>query len=421
MNTENRLTHVDGEKSIEAGGSDYVKLVRGYNANQTNAFSDLLSERLASFYMISSLDINNDMSLMLSLRTDGSSLYQKKWNIYPSIGANYDFSRFNLPFAINASAGRSGMLTRPESYRGELIGLGKYYNNTQLGITQLYHPFTEAKSASVLQIDAGIDFFINKNMHVNTQFFNKRYDKLTYKRYLSNISGTDFQYENSGFALGMTGVEVSFDGILVQSDIFRWVTNLNVAFHKNTILDLPKNIEGTSLAKYSILEKGSSFTSLIVNDKGQQKVVGDSEMNFFGGFSNQFTFHNFSLSAKMVFGTGSKVVAESPASGKPATTPDNDPSKENNGELFVPKISSIENGNFLRLSNICLSYDLSSLIKIIQMRDVSLFVNIDNLYTFTNYSGQNPEENMVGIKEYNLLTTGTPLPASIAFGIKLHF
>ena len=185
MNTENRLTHVDGEKSIEAGGSDYVKLVRGYNANQTNAFSDLLSERLASFYMISSLDINNDMSLMLSLRTDGSSLYQKKWNIYPSIGANYDFSRFNLPFAINASAGRSGMLTRPESYRGELIGLGKYYNNTQLGITQLYHPFTEAKSASVLQIDAGIDFFINKNMHVNTQFFNKRYDKLTYKRYLS--------------------------------------------------------------------------------------------------------------------------------------------------------------------------------------------------------------------------------------------
>ena len=55
------------------------------------------------------------------------------------------------------------------------------------------------------------------------------------------------------------------------------------------------------------------------------------------------------------------------------------------------------------------------------MRDVSLFVNIDNLYTFTNYSGQNPEENMVGIKEYNLLTTGTPLPASIAFGIKLQF
>jgi len=51
----------------------------------------------------------------------------------------------------------------------------------------------------------------------------------------------------------------------------------------------------------------------------------------------------------------------------------------------------IENADYLRLSNITLGYDFKTLAKALPLAQARLFVTVQNLYTFTNYSGMDPE------------------------------
>jgi TonB-dependent starch-binding outer membrane protein SusC len=51
----------------------------------------------------------------------------------------------------------------------------------------------------------------------------------------------------------------------------------------------------------------------------------------------------------------------------------------------------IEDGDYLRISNVTLGYDLKKLVKSIPLAQARFFVAVQNLYTFTNYSGMDPE------------------------------
>jgi TonB-linked SusC/RagA family outer membrane protein len=51
----------------------------------------------------------------------------------------------------------------------------------------------------------------------------------------------------------------------------------------------------------------------------------------------------------------------------------------------------IENGDYLRISNLTLGYDFKKLIKALPLQQLRLFFTVQNLYTFTKYSGMDPE------------------------------
>jgi TonB-dependent starch-binding outer membrane protein SusC len=51
----------------------------------------------------------------------------------------------------------------------------------------------------------------------------------------------------------------------------------------------------------------------------------------------------------------------------------------------------IENGDFLRISNVTLGYDIKKLMKIVPVKQLRLFLTVQNLHTFTKYSGMDPE------------------------------
>lgn len=56
-----------------------------------------------------------------------------------------------------------------------------------------------------------------------------------------------------------------------------------------------------------------------------------------------------------------------------------------NSDIFI------ENADYLRLSNITFGYDLKKLFKVIPLEQARFFVTFQNLYTFTKYSGMDPE------------------------------
>ncbi|MEC5143155.1 Outer membrane receptor protein involved in Fe transport [Chitinophaga sp. 180180018-2] len=433
--TDDRLTSVDGKRSMENGGSNYVKVVTGYNAKQTNALSDHERERLLSFYGIWKWKYKEDLGVNMVLRADGSSLYKNKWALYPALGIHYDLKNtLSIPVKVNASIGKTGMLSRPEVYRGELEGYGDYYGGNYLGIGQLYPAFRDAKSVGVYQLDAGLSFALLHNLNFSINYFNKVYRDFTYQRYLSNINGIDYNYETGG-SLGLSGVELNLDVKWVQTRRFIWTSNFNIASYRNKVKSLPGDIENTSLAYLGALSKGDAVTSLVAYENKQQKIIGNSEPKAFGGFTNTFRYGNVAASLTMTYAWGAHTLAESFTSRYYADRVDNNFPLKNaetpyylinadaDGRTVYQGIRTIEEGSFIRLNKAAVSYHLGTLLggRLRRLSDMEVYVSGDNLFTLSRYSGINPEENITGIRKHDLSYTGTPLPSSVALGLKVGF
>ncbi|WP_152269426.1 TonB-dependent receptor plug domain-containing protein [Agriterribacter humi] len=431
-NTDDRLTSVNGQRSMENGGSDFVKVVTGYNASQTIALSNHNTEKLLSFYGTWKFKYKKDLDVNMVVRADGSSLYDQKWAWYPALGIHYDLKNsLNIPVKLNAGIGKTGVLSRPEVYRGQLDGYGDYYGGNYLGVGQLYPAFSGAKSISVTQIDAGVTVALGSVLNLSVDYFNRTYRDFTYQRYLSNISGIDYKYETGG-TLGLSGVEVTIDGAWIQSTHFSWTSNLNIAFYHNKIKELPDNIETTSLAHLGSLS-GAAVTSLVAWEGSQAKTIGNSEPKAFGGFTNTLRYRNISAAFTLTYAWGSDIAAESFNSRydaesvnyqfplKNAETPYYLINQDADGRSVYQGIRTIEDGSFVRLSRAAVSWHLNSVSKKVELSDLEIFVRGDNLLTLSRYSGINPEENITGSRRYDLMYTGTPLPASVALGIKVVF
>ncbi|MFT3701732.1 MAG: TonB-dependent receptor plug domain-containing protein [Agriterribacter sp.] len=432
-NTDDRLTYVNGERSMESGGSNFVKVVTGYNANQVVALSNHNIEKILSFYGTWKFKYKKDLDINLVARADGSSLYDKKWALYPAVGIHYDLkNNLKIPVKINAGIGRTGVLSRPEAYRGQLDAYGDYYGGNYLGIGELYAPFAGAKSVAVTQIDAGVTVALGSVVNLTVDYFNKTYSDFTYQRFQPNISGIDYKYETGG-KLGLSGIEVALDGTWIHSTHFSWTSNLNIAFYKNKVKSLPDDISNTNLA-YLGPVSGAPVTSIVAWQGTQAKTIGNSEPKAFGGFTNTLRYRNISAAFTITYAWGQDVAAESFNSRydaesvnyqfplKSAETPYYFVDQGTDGRAIYQGIRTVEDGSFVRLSRASVSYHFSSISKKVEaLSDLEIFVRGDNLLTLSRYSGINPEENITGIRRYDLMYTGTPLPTSVALGIKVVF
>ena len=86
----------------------------------------------------------------------------------------------------------------------------------------------------------------------------------------------------------------------------------------------------------------------------------------------------------------------------------------------------IEDGSYLRIKTLTLSYDFMDLIKLPAISKLRAYVTVQNLYTFTKYSGYNPEIGASTSWNANPLAFGIdnavyPMPRTVLFGIDLSF
>jgi TonB-linked SusC/RagA family outer membrane protein len=84
----------------------------------------------------------------------------------------------------------------------------------------------------------------------------------------------------------------------------------------------------------------------------------------------------------------------------------------------------VEDGSFLRVKNVTLGYRFPKLFGGKVIKNARVYVNVQNLYTFTNYEGYNPEVNTV--EGTDNLTPGMdfgtfPLTRTLTFGLNMSF
>ena len=82
----------------------------------------------------------------------------------------------------------------------------------------------------------------------------------------------------------------------------------------------------------------------------------------------------------------------------------------------------IQDGDFFRISNVTLGYDFAKLIKSKAISQARLYVQVQNLFTFTNYDGMDPEIGYGVDGWVSGIDVGYyPRPRSILFGVNLKF
>ncbi len=179
----------------------------------------------------------------------------------------------------------------------------------------------------------------------------------------------------------------------------------------------------------------------IISDYDRQ-IIGCAQPKFYGGITNTFTYKNFDLSIFMVFSYGNDIYNATKADMEGLQgsanqfhtilnrwTPDNQ--NTNIPRAVNVKLTSrpwdylVEDGSFLRIQNINLGYKLSenfvSRSRII--RSARIYASLQNFFTFTNYSGLDPEVSKYGQDNLGMGYDyyGYPMSKTILLGLNVNF
>lgn len=179
-----------------------------------------------------------------------------------------------------------------------------------------------------------------------------------------------------------------------------------------------------------------------VIDAGDKTVLGNAIPAHIGGFSNSFSYKGFDLSVLMQWSYGNKImnanrlifegnITEVPhfnqfASWTNRWTPENQTNelfRAGGGGPQVMSSRTLEDGSYLRLKTVSLGYTVpAKFIRSIKMRSLSINIAAQNLYTWTSYSGLDPEVSV----QNSTLTPGFDFSAyphsrTLVFGVKAAF
>lgn len=448
----------------------YITSAGKVESSSSNAFE----EGLQSFFGRFKYNYDNKYLLSFSLRRDGSSRFgeNNKYATLPAVSLAWrmgeeDFmSNLNSidEFKIKLSYGLTG---------NDKIGAFGYLNlystgynyNSKAGIIPTQIPNPDLKWETTHNYNFGLDIamFKEKIIFSTDIYYNKTTDLLL-NRPLPGSSGFASVSSNVG-ALENKGLEISINTNNIDSD-FKWTTDFNLSFNRNKILELYNDqpitevgrghnaaIVGEPISVFFMHESlgvDPSTGELIlrdVNEDGKiteddRKVVGNPNPDFTGGLTNSFKYKNFDMNIFLDFTYGNDIFngtrqyAESMKFG----TSDNqlatikDRWKQPGDETYIPRhngennltpLSShyIEDGSYLRIRQVSLGYNLAESFLEKYVNSARIFLKVDNLMTFTPYSGMDPEVNYSGV---GTLRAGTdfftyPQVRTYILGLSLNF
>lgn len=174
-------------------------------------------------------------------------------------------------------------------------------------------------------------------------------------------------------------------------------------------------------------------------DDNDQTLIGTPYPKHTGGFNNNFTYRNFDLNVFFQWSYGNKVLNANnifmeglngailgrnvKATYVNRWTPENQnttiPRSGSSGLSGVLSTRYIEDASFLRLKTISLGYNFrKDFIK--GLNSARVYVSAQNLYTWTNYSGPDPEVSTKGFGlSPGLDFSAYPIAQTIVFGLNI--
>jgi hypothetical protein len=302
------------------------------------------------------------------------------------------------------------------------------------------------------QLDIGIDAgLLGNRLRVTADYYKKKTTDLLYNVAITGVSGYQTMLKNIG-SLQNSGYEFA-----VESDnlagAFKWTTAINIAFNKNKVLELGGE-PYKSLDNSENISKSEDFRRLIVGEPvgvfwgyrfdgifqntdeanlqtgstspigvglrrykdlnddqkvdaaNDREILGDPNPDFFGGFTNTFSYKGVELNVFFQFSHGNEVYnydameLEIPTGGNNVykelanrwtpTNPSNVYPKASTNRAVLVSDRYVEDGSYLKLKTVSLSYSFPN-VKSKHIQGIRVYVTGQNLITWTKYRGYDPE------------------------------
>lgn len=345
-----------------------------------------------------------------------------------------------------------------------------------------YAPKTNAnpdlKWETKKEYNIGLDMsFLDGRLNANIDFYKRKSEDLLYKY---NVPVPPYlapeMWGNIG-TISNQGVEIGINATLIEKKDFTWNMNLNGSYNKNNVdklttadgdvqerfeLNLASPINGHWAVvtkvdapignfwgfKYAgVNEKGETMVYQLNEDKtiamgedgkpltlrwldakgseDNKTIIGNGMPKYYANMSHQFKYKNFDFSFLLrgVFGFDILNLGNAYQGVPTFNRVDNALKSALTSPVYdEPSITdaSVENGNFVKLDNITLGYNIPFK-ENKYISSLRLYGSIQNVATFTKYSGQNPEleinGTVVGVDDMDAY----PVARTYSLGVKISF
>jgi TonB-linked SusC/RagA family outer membrane protein len=428
------------------------------------------------FFAQETFGLGNRLFLTGAVRFDASSVFGKdnRWQFYPKTSASYLLSEENFwrnsslanivpSLKLRASWGKSGNLTAigpfdrftnytPVSYDGK-PGL---IPSTQIGTADI-------KPERQREYELGVDLsFLRDRAGLEFTYYNQHVTDLLFFRTLSPSTGFLTKLENVGI-LDNKGFEWLLRAVPIQTRNLRWNTTLTYSENRNKVdgieggrLILAESfgqvaaINGKPLGVfYSTRFARNPDGSLLLDANGLPQrerasrtngqpsgnlvpgVIGDPNPDFTASWINEleigrnlsvrtqfdavygFDVFNFTrrVGARPLYGNLKDYELELRGDLKQGT----------NEALFFILENWIEDGSFIKLRELAVSYDLQT--NVFGARGVRVSVIGRNLFSIDDYNGYDPEINtagqLTGVRSFDFVEV--PIPRTYSLGLTVNY
>ena len=368
-----------------------------------------------------------------TIRSDGSSKFgvNKKYSYFPSVAfkwqiSNEDFMKGSKVFStmgLRVSYGETGNQEFPAGSSKEQFALTSFNS-----APQVVNGNPNLKWESTKQFNAGLDFaFNNGRIYGSIDYYNKNTTDILFQTNAIQPAPSSLSFINLPNAhLVNSGVEVGLGASVIETKSISWNVTANVAYNNNIIKHFTDPNTGLNLLIQTgeISGQGVSGTlaQVITNNKpvnvfylkkfggfdanGNQIIsanpdfAGDPNPSVLAGFSSSLRYSKFTLGINMGGSFGFKLYNNT------ATAVTNISgivqgrnidlaafhSGEGKGSGVGASTRFLENGNYFKLRNATISYNVGNLGK--YLKNLNAYVTGTNLLVFTQFTGFDPEVNI---------------------------
>jgi TonB-linked SusC/RagA family outer membrane protein len=423
------------------------QLVNGYNSQGylQSFLSQLNYNYKSKYFLTGSFRIDASSAFPESNRTARFPAISGAWLI-----SNEDFlknSSFIDNLKLRASYGLTGTQDIGASRYLGLFSLSTQYNSVVGAVPyQLASPNLTWESKH--QLNAGIDIGLFKRISLTVDLYRNDTKDLLLQVSQPLSVGFETKWENAGNVINK-GIELGINSTNVISKDFEWNTDFTINFNSNKLYGLPADIvktgnwsisqiyrNGGNLYEFYMpkwlgvdAQTGAPVWEKLTKDESGNvtarertlnyseattQEVGSALPKFQGGFNNSFRYKNFGLRVSTYFNYGNKVFSNNlrfmmndghepyynqillPEGSKvwtgPGDTDATEPSPQNSANSTETSSRYLMNGSYFTIRNIALTYSLpKSFAKKISMQNIAVGLSADNVVTFSNFLGQDPQ------------------------------
>jgi len=407
-----------------------------------------VSSVMQSFISQVNYTLNNRYFFSGSFRVDRSSSFSpnKRTAMFPSLSAAWNISSEDFMQSVKmvnnlrlkASWGKTGMKDiGPYKYMEQFRYTTQYDGLPAAIPYQMANPDLTWEQTD--QLNAGVELGLLQRINLDFNVYKNITKNLLVYRDLPPSGGFRKQWQNIGNSEN-NGVEISISTTNIKSSNLTWTTDFTISFNKNRLSGFgsdtiqnanaygivqiyhnggalyswyAKEYYGIDPANGSMLWVGADGKPTHDYQAARKVEYGSPMPKYQGGFATELKYKGLSLRANFSYVSGNKIynyfrryvdhdlqdvgfnVMMPRSDWKIWQQPGdvaNHPLPQNAVNSYDPSTRFIEDGSYVKVRNITLAYELpSSFVSRLKLTGLTISLGADNLYTFTNFWGQDPE------------------------------